>query len=176
MPPRKALVLGANGLPQQLQAGDTLEGAGGGAWTTVIKPSDQPRTANATLAADSALLFAMAANTRYFVRGEVFFDTTANGDFKWRHAGPASPTLVRILRRWVVPAATAFAGIAVDQAYSAADLAVLSASTNGGYIALEGVIHNGANAGNFEFRWAQNTSDPGNTIVRAGSYLEYAAY
>jgi hypothetical protein len=138
----------------------------------VKKTSDTTRTANTTITADPALSFALAANTKYFVRVRVFFDTTAAGDFKFRHTGSASPTLVRLRRAHVVPGATAFAGIAVDQAFSASDVAVAGTGTNGGYVEIEGVIHN-LNAGTFAFAWAQNTSDAGNTSVRAGSYIEY---
>jgi hypothetical protein len=145
-------------------------------WTPVRKLTDQTKTGTTTLAADSALSFAMAAATKYVVRGRIFFDTTAAGDFKWRHVGPASPTLVRVKRSSIDPAATAYGNIAVDTAYSAADITELSASTNGGFIEFEAIIHNGANAGNFEIHWAQNTSDGGNTVVRAGSYLEYVAF
>lgn len=143
-------------------------------WTPVRKLTDQTKTGTTTLAADSALSVAMLASTKYSIRGRIFFDTTAAGDFKWRTVGPASPTLVRVARRSIDPAATATSNIAVDVAYSAADITELSASTNGGFIEFEAIIHNGANAGDFEIHWAQNTSDGGNTIVRAGSYLEYA--
>lgn len=147
-----------------------------GAWTMVKKTSDTTRTASTTITADPALSFSMAANTKYYVRVRVFFDTTAAGDFKFRHVGPASPTLVRLRRTHIIPSATAFAGIAVDQAFSAADVAMAGTGTNGGYVEIEGVVHNGANAGTFSFSWAQNTSDAGNTIVRAGSYIEYATF
>jgi hypothetical protein len=147
-------------------------------WTLVAKKADQIRTATTTIAPDDELLFSMAAGAKYLVRGGVFFDTTASADFKWRHVGPASPTLVRIKRQWLVPDSAAFAVFYafVDTAFSGVDLAVVGTGTTGGCVLLEGVVHNGANAGNFSFNWAQNTSDAGNTIVRAGSYLEYAQF
>jgi len=144
------------------------------AWTTLEKTADQTKTATTTLGADTILQFPMTANTKYTIRMEVWFDTTAAGDFKWRHAGPTSPTLVRLRRQWIIPGGTAFAGIAVDTAFSAADLTLTGTGTNGGFIMLSGVVHTGANAGTFSFQWAQNSSDAGNTIVRAGSYIDYA--
>lgn len=107
------------------------------------------------------------------MRGRIFFDTNATADFKWRHVGPALPTLVRILRDWVVPGATTYAGIAVDTAFSAADLAVLTTGTNGGWIEFDGIVHVGVAGGMFAFAWAQNTTNVGAATVRAGSYLEY---
>jgi len=70
-------------------------------------------------------------------------------------------------------AAIAFGNIAVDVAYSAADVICLSASANGGIVRMDGIIHNGANAGNFNFRWAQNTSTALNTSVLSGSHISY---
>ena len=142
-------------------------------YSKIAKSADTSRTATTTLSADPDLQFPMVASAKYWIRLAVFFDTTAAADFKWRHNGPASPTLVRLLRRWIIPGGTAEAGIAVDTAFSAADLSVVGTGTTGGTVTLEGVVTNGLNAGTFSFSWAQNTSDAGNTIVRAGSTLEY---
>jgi hypothetical protein len=144
-----------------------------GIWNVVKKVADQTKTANITIANDTELSFAMAPSTKYQVRGTILFDTGATGDFKWRHVGPASPTLVRLFRQWIIPGTAVFAGMTVDTAFSAADLALAGAGTTGGLIQLEGAVHNGLNAGNFAFAWAQNTSDATATIVRAGSYLEW---
>ena len=143
-------------------------------YSRIAKGADTTRTATTTLSADPDLQFSMTASSKYWIRLAAFFDTTAAADFKWRHNGPASPTLIRLLRRWIIPGGTAEAGIAIDTAFSAADLAITSTGTNGGVVTLEGVVANGLNAGTFSFSWAQNTSDAGNTIVRAGSTLEYA--
>lgn len=149
-----------------------LPPAGGGWWSVVHKAADTTRV-NATLASDPDLQFAMDAASRYVLRGRVYFDTGATADFKWRHAGPASPALVRISRSWILPGATALAGVAVDAAFSAADLALAGTGTNGGWVDFDGVVTTVA-AGTFAFQWAQNTATAGqNTTVRAGSYLEY---
>ena len=149
-------------------------GADGGVWTTIEKTADQTRTATVTLAADSALAFSMAANARYLIRLEVWFDTTSAADFKFRHVGPASPTLVRLQRQTIIAGGSAFTNVGVDTAFSAADVTVNSINSGGGYVSINGIVHNGATAGTFSFQWAQNSSDAGNTIVRAGSYLEYS--
>ena len=143
------------------------------AWTTVLKSADETITSDNTLDDDAILKFAMAANTKYTFRARIFFDTTAAADFKYRHAGPASPTLVRVHRREVIAGGTADTTSTVDVAYSAADISLAGAGTTGGYIELDGTIHNGANAGDFTFQWAQNMSDASNTTVRAGSYVEW---
>lgn len=143
-------------------------------WTLVAKPSDTTRTDD-TLAADPHLQFAMAAATRYRIRGRICYDTGATADFKWRHAGPADPTLVRIRRAHIVPGATAYGGVAVDTAFSAEDVAAAGTGTNGGWVEFDGVVLT-AGSGTFSFQWAQLVATGGeNTVVRAGSYLEWMA-
>lgn len=144
-------------------------------WTVVTKTTTETRASTTTLANDAALKFPMLANTKYRFRMYVYFQTGATPDFKFRHSGPASPTLMAVHRTWTQPGGTAFSGVAVDSAYSVADVSPSGANTGVGRVYLEGIIHNGANAGDFVFQWAQNTSDAGNTSVLAGSSVEYSA-
>jgi hypothetical protein len=141
-------------------------------WLSVFKTVDETKTSDSTLNDDAALLFAMLASSTYVFRSLVIFVTTAVADFKWRHNGPASPTLVSITRRNIIAGGTSISQIAEDTAYSAADIA-LAASAGTGVFWCEGIITNGVNAGNFALRWAQNTLDASNTTVLAGSYIEY---
>lgn len=140
-------------------------------WTSVVKTSDESTNTDTTLNDDAALLFAMAANTKYAIRARVFFTTNDTADIKFRHTGPSSPTLVHLARRtWT--GVNGVANQANDTAFSGSDIAV-SASFTEGVLEIDGVVHNGANTGNFTIQWAQNTSNGGATIVRAGSYIEY---
>ena len=116
----------------------------------------------------------MAANTKYAFRAQIFMTSPGAADFDWRHVGPASPTLVRIFRKHFADGDTVI-GHALDIAYSAADI-LLAGPTMNGWIEMDGIIQNGANAGDFEFHWAQNVSNAGNTTVFAGSYLEWAQF
>jgi hypothetical protein len=113
----------------------------------------------------------MAANTKYAVRGRLYFTTGATGDFKLRHTGPASPTLVLLHRRSVAAGATADSNIAIDTAYSSGDIAI-TGGAGSGWFDFDGIIFNGSNAGDFKLQWAQNTSDGTATAVKAGSYIE----
>jgi hypothetical protein len=137
----------------------------------VDQTSDQT-VVNSAVLVDSRLSFPMGAGQRVRFRGAAYFETTAAADFKWRHAGP-SPTLVRIHRRWRIPAGTAYAGITSDTTWSAADLALAGTGAGAGEVWLEGVVQS-ASTGTFVFRFAQNTAtnDTG-AVLRAGSYLEY---
>lgn len=144
-----------------------------GAWTVVTKQTDEARSSTATLADDAELKFAMEANTKYLVRGRIFFDTAATPDLKFGFNGPTSPTRVRVETRSVVPGATAYGTIAVASVYETSGIAVAGSGTTGGFIAFEAIIENGSTAGDFVFTWAQNTSNASSTTVLRGSYLEH---
>lgn len=145
----------------------------------IVKQIDEERTNSDTLSDDENLKVTLIANTRYRVRVCLYFDTHELADFKWRHTGPASPTLVRLRRQWLAPGASAWDGIACDTAYSTGDLVVAGGSppavdSNGGVVIVEGIIHNGANQGLFTVQWAQNVAQVGQTTrVRAGSSLDF---
>lgn len=150
---------------------DTPAG-GGGAWTTVAKTSDEQCTSDTSLNNDSTLLFTMAANTKYAFRLKVFFDTPAAADFKFGLNGPASPTLVR----WSYTGGEAAGGgVTSDSlaAYETTGVALSGAGSNGGFVHIDGVVHNGANAGDLHFSWCQNSSSASATKVLAKSYLEW---
>lgn len=138
-----------------------------------LKTTGENRNATTVLASDATLQFPVAANTTYRFTMKAFYDTLAAADLKWRTSGPAGATAVRIKRGDIAPAATVMENIAVDVAYSGADIVALTAGTTGGYIEMEGIIQNGATAGTFALQWAQNTSTVGNSTMLAGSWLEY---
>jgi hypothetical protein len=137
-----------------------------------IKLADETRTANTTLTDDGELKIYVKANTKYRINGFVYFDTVAAADFKYAFTGPASPTLVRMQRAHAV-AGAAPTGLATDTALPGST-ALTGTGTNGGVVQFVSIFHNGSTAGYFTFQWAQNTSDAGSTIVRAGSYIDYA--
>lgn len=142
-------------------------------WSMIFKTADETRNNNAVVADDSMLLVPMLANTRYSIRGTIIGTTLLTPDFKYRHNGPAAPIQVHVERTHRVGGGPSFATLTGDDAYSAADIPMISAADGSFGIWLDVMVNNGANAGNFAFQWAQNTSDPGNTTVWAGSYLEY---
>lgn len=141
------------------------------AWTGKYKAADESRVNN-TLAVDDTLFFAMLASTKYAIRGKVFFTTAVTPDMEYRMLGPASPTLLSITRKAIAPSALTTLTSASVVAYDAADV-TLTGGTTGGYLEFDGIIHNGVNAGNFEFHWAQGTTNATPTTVLAGSYIEY---
>lgn len=141
-------------------------------WELLSKTLDEARINTAALVSDAALQFAMQPNVKYRIRGEVFFDTTANGDFKYGFTGPASPALLRGSRVHCVAGGTP-AEVAVDVG-AVTNVSLAGTGTNGGYVRFDLIFHNGPNQGTFAFQFAQNTAtnDTG-AIVRAGSWLEW---
>jgi hypothetical protein len=146
--------------------------SGSNPWTLVSKPTIQTKTANTTLANDTDLTFSVTSGTKYRVRGTVYFDTTAAGDFKYAIAGPAA-SLIRVHKRHQAAAGVAYV-TATDTAF-ATSTAVAGTGTAGGQVFFD-VLFVATASGTFAFQWAQNTSDAGNTSVNAGSYLERSTY
>lgn len=147
-------------------------------FTSVRKTADQTRSNTTSLVVDDILQFAMAANTKYTFRLVAYFDPgNTSAGFRFDHNGPASPTQVRIHRRHIVSGGGNYAGMVVDTDYlsTLGYVGFGSASgANGGIVLLDGIIHNGANAGQFQFRWSQHVEQVIGTIVRAGSYIEHS--
>lgn len=138
---------------------------------TIIKRVSESITADAVLSNDSELQYVTAPNTKYRVMIRIFFDTTAAADFKYNLVVPAASS-IRFARAWIIPGGAAFAGVAVDIANPYTPQSIIGGGANGGYLQLDGILHNGANGGVFAFQWCQDTSDPGITSVYAGSYLQ----
>lgn len=145
-------------------------------WTTVTKTADETITSDSTLSDDATLKFSVSANTKYRFRFNVFFKTGATADFKYALTGPASPTILAV-RMSVCAAFGSVVNYRPMGQYSDTAQSLLgspaSAVNEGGFVILEGVLHNGANAGTVAFQWAQDTSDAGSTSVLAGSTLEW---
>jgi hypothetical protein len=136
------------------------------------KTVDETKNSDVTTADDAVLKFTADANGKYYFQLQVFFTTVAAADFKYQFNGPAGSTLITF-RRDSNPASTNATTAAFEEAYYSTDTALTSASSGSGQIRIYGVLHNGVTAGTVAFRWAQNTSNAGNTTVRAGSYFSY---
>lgn len=141
-------------------------------WRVTTKKEDETRSTSDTLAADAELFFAALKYRLYRFRFVVWYTTAAAADFKFSINGPGSPSLVRLTTAHIAPGGSAFAGVGLQEAFGFGPSAI-TAGAGGGYVVVEGLLQNGANDGGVAFEWAQNTSDAGNTIVRAGSYVQY---
>jgi hypothetical protein len=116
----------------------------------------------------------MAANATYTIRIYVWYNTGANGDFKYGFNGSAAATQIRMHRVAQIAGAAAYTIGTLATAYDTTGQGLAGTGTDG-WIHLHGVIVNGASSSTFNFTWAQNTSNATTTQVYAGSYLEYTA-
>ena len=166
---------GTQGLSNQGVQG--LQGTIGPAsgWTLVKKITNESRNNNTTTSADSSLVFSMTSGVTYIIRGLIFYETTAQADFAYRFSGPTTSFVSKYITIsntndtggnpfTVLDLATSLDTVDNSVTDNASGLVVLS---------LNAIVTPSA-SGNFEFWWAQNTSNAGPTTVYAGSYLEYA--
>ena len=137
-------------------------------WATAKKTVSMTRNSTTTIANDPDLIFSMLANTKYAIRGKIFFETVAAADFKCRFSSGGSPTKVSLLIEEFNAGYYALENVFPTPT-------IISASTANfiSFVEFFGIVYKEAADGNFVFQWAQNTSDAGDTTVLAGSYIEY---
>jgi hypothetical protein len=140
---------------------------------TRANTQDRTVTASTTIVAVPELTVNLARFQRIFFRFNFFYSSPAAADFKYRLVVPASLTLYRCFRETWAPDATGLAFTQDTSNNGTTDITVLHAANTDGFIRGTGIIHNGATAGDFQLQFAQNTSDAGNTILRAGSSIEF---
>lgn len=147
------------------------------AWNVILKPANTIRASTVVVSTDPDLRFNLVSNGKYVFRLYAFYQTLAAADFKFRLMGPAIGTgFINIMQEVLGPGETTWQEDKI-LAYSTSDIPILGKSPAPafGMLQLNGIIHNGPNAGAFEFHWAQNTSTAGATAtqVMAGSYIEF---
>lgn len=140
----------------------------------IPKAADQA-VASATLTNDTHFTFALAANTKY--EGEIILDTNhgSASDFQFDITGPAAPNSVR----YFVKSAIEKSGVGTNNnlagvtssAFSTA-ISVLTDASGGMNITIGFYIDNGANAGTFQFRWANNAGTTSNSVLDQ-SWMKY---
>lgn len=136
--------------------------------TLIVQEADQTVNSGSTgtTLVDTELEFAVAANEVWQFEGVINLTTPAAADFKIAAAGPAGA--VGSIGAWYGDTSGA-----IDADSDALNTELVFTGTTGATLLFRGGIHNGANAGSLTIRFAQNTSDAGNTTVRAGSYMKY---
>lgn len=163
---------GANALAR-LGIGSALQVLKGGAsapsWGNVPfkvrKTSDETVNNSAALQNDDDLLMALAANEVWAFEAYLIYTTPATPDIKFAFTVPAGATL-----QWGTVAYDS-AGVLVQVDVSASGTSKDFVDGTSYSIFIQGVVLNGANAGNLQLQWAQNTMNASNTKVLTGSYL-----
>jgi len=136
----------------------------------LLKPSAQSVTSSTTLVNDTALVLPLTANAQYIFRAMFAYTGAALGtaDMKFQWTLPAAATMVFALEG-IGTAGGSFVGNAFTQASLIA--IGTQGATNCGAL-LYGSVTVGANTGNLQLQWAQNSSNVTSTTMQAGSSLE----
>lgn len=131
---------------------------------TIIKVADETVNNSTTLQNDDELLFAVAANTKYVIRGRIKINTGATPDIKIGWTFPAGLTMDYSTIGF---SGGAFAAYAFDQTGTP--------EIDGAGVAdeffIDGTVTVSSTAGTLQFQWAQNTLNASDTKVLAKSYI-----
>lgn len=152
--------------------GTTLSASGGGGATPIYAEitTDWSTTDNTSLQDITGLAAAMAANTDYEVKAYLIYTTTATTTgLSLGVSGPASPDMVN-LHGFIYRAFNVTPNSGNAQAYGQLVVNTNGSATNAGAI-IEGVIRNGANAGNLQLQGRVETAVAGTLTIKANSCL-----
>lgn len=148
--------------------------SGGGGMTTIRATTDE--TASSTTLVDhTELKFTMDASSHYRVRLRVQYEVPGGFGvgFRYRVTGPTATTVNRTMIAQATPA-TAPAFAAPMTAYDTADKQLSGIATGVGTIIEDMFITNGGGSGDWQFKFAQDSTDGANPVkVLTGSTVEY---
>jgi hypothetical protein len=140
---------------------------------TKIVPNDVTIQSDNTLSEQAELTIKLGPNERIAYRYNIFWTTTADGDFKYLVDIPASINFYRNARTGVDPTGAEISVAPITTEGSEVGIAV---SGENGYLGLEGVLENGSTADSVKFTWAQNSSHASDTTLLRGSSVEYIRF
>ncbi len=152
---------------------EDLMGGGGG---PAVKAADQQKTASVALAVDDTLKATLVVGAWRIRLLAVFSTANATMDFKFATAFTGTSTVPWYRRKFAV--AGTVAGTDVENVLAGtghiASTAVSGTTTGVGWVEIDMLVVVTV-AGDFQFQWAQNTSDAGALKVLEGSSLEVFA-
>jgi len=165
----------------RLAAGTTGRGLAQGAndpeWTgvfptVVLKASDETVNNSNALQDDDDLVSAVAANTNYIFRFVLFFTGNIAADIKFAITVPAAVTFLRWGSGQMKYNVDGYnISMSPVVAASGTSTPVASRGATEAQFIIDGVLSNGANAGNLQLQWAQNVANASDTQVLPGSSL-----
>ena len=136
--------------------------------TIVNKTADETVNNSNVLQDDDELLFALAANEIWTGRAFLLFTSSStDADIKFRFTAPALGAVYTAgtYKATATGVITLISGVGALVPYQGNDANVVLAI-------LEFTVVNGANAGDLQLQWAQNTAKAADTKVLIGSHLE----
>lgn len=138
---------------------------------TIRKITDTNRTATNTSTADPELQFTVEANTIYAVEAMIFYISDAAADFKSSWIGPGTTNGLRAVIGQALSAANRDDATIRIGAYGMTGDLTFAGTTSNFNAVWERIHLTSDTAGTVSFRWAQVTSNPALTAVKAGSYI-----
>jgi hypothetical protein len=129
------------------------------------KSGDETDNASATFQDDDHLSTAVVANGIYIIQMHFVYNANTTANFKWQFTTPAGSSFSGLTQIWNAGGLAWIAGL-VDGVTGMNGTAALDVP-----VLVNGTLYVGGTAGTLQFRWAQNTSNASNTVVRKGSYL-----
>jgi hypothetical protein len=137
-----------------------------------VLAADQTVVSSTTVVAVPTLQFQLAKFQRVQFDVELYFTSVAAAGFRYRFSVPQTPTLYRAIREHIAPDALTAIVAALDTANDGVtDRTITHASGTDGAVRMTGIIQNGSTAGAVQLSFAQNASNAGSTIIRAGSFV-----
>ncbi len=128
----------------------------------VRKTADETVNNSNVLQNDDELLFAVGVNEIWEFTIYIIYNSGATPDFQHNLTGPAASTIYQH-GTGLTPAAAASIVVSASN-WLGFGSAVLG-------LVIKGIIVNGANAGNLQLQWAQNTADASDTKVLTNSCI-----
>ncbi len=138
--------------------------------TTVFKTADETVNNSSTLQDDDHLVFALVANKTYLVDLTLLHDSTDTGahiKFKWKF--PTSCTMFWDTVSTASSDLSPWAGFA-DLSIQTDTIAIITGNKSSG-IRFKAIVRNGANAGNLQLQWAQNSAQTNDTKLLKHSLM-----
>ena len=159
---------GSDGNPARLDHKHAMPAAGGGITHVLGKAADRSITCDSTMTIDACLKFAAAACSSYSFESFALFNSHACADSKMQVSLPTNATFVGMVQQ--------MDSVQTSGPWAAATgctVQVTAGDANDSQrVRFIGRVETGACAGCVGLQWAQNASNAGATVLKAGSWLQ----
>jgi hypothetical protein len=140
-------------------------------WTQIVKSADESTSADTTLTLDSELFFTAVSGATYSFVLEIVYASPVGAGTPDLKIAIGEDTVVRGIGVLLSLSAAGAAQVASILSDTDAGPTAVGTDTINRLIQIWG--NHWGNGGTFGFLWSQNTSNPNDVIVRAGSILRY---
>jgi len=163
----------ANGLESRTAAevAADLQGSITGLCPSAYKASSEIVNNSAVLQNDDDLHFAVEANKWYWFIAYIVFTSPTTPDIKWYWTVPTGGDYSCSFSGQI--GSSSSSNDELSYIYNGSSAYVTNTTNNWRTMMMFGNVRNGANAGNFQLQWAQNTANASDTTVGLGSYVIY---